>query len=117
MSTLRPSLLPGVLQVTSFNEHHGLSGLAFFEFGHVFARSSAADNIISGYRERDHLLILATGPVDEVTWNSKTRNADFYDAKGSVDLITEVPGYLYYSSVVGTVAYGYTDEFNAWRVA
>src|SRR5690625_5505414 len=29
MSTRRRSLLPGVLQVTSFNDHHGLSGLAF----------------------------------------------------------------------------------------
>lgn len=111
MSTLRPSLLPGVLQVTSFNEHHGLSGLAFFEFGHVFARSSAADNIISGYRERDHLLILATGPVDEVTWNSKPRNADFYDAKGIVDLIAEVLGISDVTYEVGTENIGISDSY------
>ena len=92
MSTLRPSLLPGVLQVTSFNQHHGLSGLAFFEFGHVFSRSNADDNVIRGYRERDHLLILTTGPYDEASWNNKPRHADIFDAKGIVDLMAEVLG-------------------------
>ncbi len=90
MAALRPSLLPGVLQVMGFNQNHGQSGLTFFEFGHVFARGESPRNVLPAYRERDHLLIAATGAYVADGWSTDEREADIFDIRGVVELLLEV---------------------------
>ena len=89
MAALRPSLLPGVLQVISHNQNHGQKRLSFFEFGHVFLRGDSESNVLPGYRERDHLLVVTAGTVVPNRWLSDERQADIFDLKGVAELLAE----------------------------
>lgn len=85
MAALRPSLLPGLLQVMQHNNNHGQDRLAFFEFGHVFAATTNRDTIIPGYDERHHLLIGCAGEAEAASWKGAARPFDFFDVKGIVE--------------------------------
>ena len=83
MAALRPSLLPGALQVLAHNMNHGRDGMAMFEFGHVFDRAEG-DSPIPGYREDEHLLLIMAGKEGLAGWDSPARDVDFFDLKGAV---------------------------------
>jgi phenylalanyl-tRNA synthetase beta chain len=85
MAALRPSLLPGMLQVMSFNRNHGQSTLRFFEFGHVFNKTAREGTIIPGYGEREALIISASGPAETLRWDAPIRQTDFFDLKGVIE--------------------------------
>lgn len=92
MAALRPSLLPGALQVAAHNLNHGQPGVATFEFGHVFDRSDRADDLIPGFREQEHLLLLRVGADGKDAWSGAAHQADIYDLKGAVNEILETLG-------------------------
>lgn len=86
MAALRPTLLPGMLEVMQFNRNHGRDALRFAEFGHIFRRSGeAVDALVPGYAEQESLLIGASGPAEEPGWDASTRLVDFFDLKGLVE--------------------------------
>lgn len=88
MATLRPTLLPGVLEVMQHNRNHGQEALRFFEFGHVFHRSAPdADTIVPGFLERETLLVALSGPQAPIHWDAAPREADFFDLKGVVQTV------------------------------
>jgi len=85
MATLRPSLLPGALEVMQHNRNHGQEALRFFEFGHVFHRSGPdAEPIVPGFFEQETMLIALSGPQAPTHWDRDPREADFFDLKGTV---------------------------------
>jgi phenylalanyl-tRNA synthetase beta chain len=85
MATLRPTLIPGVLEVMQHNTNHGQEALRFFEFGHVFHRSGPnADTIVPGFQERETVLIALSGPAAPTHWDRPARAVDFFDLKGAV---------------------------------
>ena len=84
MTTLRPSLLPGLLQAMAFNQNHGQEVLRFYEFGHVFHRSSREDVPVRGYAEHEAFIMALSGPDTLVGWDRQPRTADFFDLKGDV---------------------------------
>ena len=63
-TTMRPSLLPGLLGVAARNIRMGTSSLRFFETGTVFARTPDGKAI-----EKDALALLLSGPVSPAAWN------------------------------------------------
>src|SRR5690606_17656163 len=85
MTTLRPSLLPGLLSVIEHNQNHGQDVLRFYEFGHVFHRSTAQQGDVPGYAEHEALLIALSGPKATVAWDQKRQEADIFDLKGTVE--------------------------------
>ncbi|PSQ98509.1 MAG: phenylalanine--tRNA ligase subunit beta [Bacteroidetes bacterium QS_9_68_14] len=86
MAALRPRLLPGALAALRFNRNRGQAGLRFFEFGHVFRQTDRpGPTVIPGYAEREALLLALSGPPQPEGWDTDTREADFYDAKGLVE--------------------------------
>lgn len=89
MASLRPSLLPGLLQVMGFNQNHGRRTLRFFEFGHVYRRTDRRDTLVSGYVEYESLLIGMSGLLDEASWDKKERTCDFFDLKGAVERVLQ----------------------------
>lgn len=89
MSVLRPSLLPGALQVLSHNMNHGQQGVRVFEFGTVFDRRAVPDAPVAGFRERTHLLVAASGVIERAHWDRKARIADLFDVKGTVEGLLE----------------------------
>ncbi len=96
MTTLRPSLLPGMLQVMAFNQNHGQETLRFYEFGHVFHRTNRDPGsgpgqavLVRGYAEHDTFIMAASGPEAPVGWDQKPRPVDFFDLKGHVEALLE----------------------------
>ena len=89
MAAMRPSLLPGALQVMSFNRKHGRRLLRFFEIGHVYHRTDRGDTIVSGYAEHESLLIAMSGPAQTGGWDVEERLVDLFDLKGVVAALFE----------------------------
>ena len=87
MTTLRPTLLPGLLKVMQFNTHHGQAPLRFYEFGHVFHRTSEEASYIDGYAEYETLILGMSGPANPQSWDGQDREVDFYDLKGDVETL------------------------------
>lgn len=85
MSAMRPSLLPGLLGVASYNQARGAQALRLMEFGHVYNHSSDSTDIVEGYHEHTSLILGITGSVEVKSWNADERLADFYDLKGVVE--------------------------------
>ena len=79
---LRPSLLPGLLQVVAHNRRHGLPAVAVFEIGARFATTSG---------ERRAVGLAVTGPVTD-HWSAPSRVADLFDLKGTVEHLGRVFG-------------------------
>ncbi|MBA3816101.1 MAG: phenylalanine--tRNA ligase subunit beta [Parachlamydiaceae bacterium] len=78
-STLRISLLPGLLQVIKYNWDHQNHNIAGFEIGRVhfkegehFKEQSVAGIILSGMQRAAH-------------WDAKPDESDFFDLKGIVE--------------------------------
>lgn len=90
MAALRPSLLPGALQVAAHNLNHGQPGVRTFEFGMVFDR--AEGSFIPGFREHEHLLVLATGLQGSNTWNAAPSPADIFEVKGLLSGVARALG-------------------------
>ena len=90
MAALRPSLLPGALQVIAFNRNHGQRSLRFFEFGHVFRRTDDQDRnetIVENYAEYESFLLTLSGQATATGWNTSARAFDLFDAKGAVEML------------------------------
>lgn len=78
-SILRPSLLPGLLQVVKYNIDHGMANIAGFEVGRAhfkekdrYIEPTVAGVILSGKRAPYH-------------WHPKPEDFDFYDLKGIIE--------------------------------
>jgi phenylalanyl-tRNA synthetase beta chain len=83
-STLRPSLLPGLLDALTYNRRRGRADIEFYEVGATFSPSG----------ERSCVGWLMTG--DRVRhWSGPERHADFYDSMGVADLVADVAGFEY----------------------
>lgn len=83
-SILRPSLLPGLMQLTEHHFNHHQKDLCFFEIGHVYWQKN------SGYEEKIHLAILLTGHRENSHWNSShILSYDFFYLKGILDSLME----------------------------
>src|SRR5262249_23375030 len=75
--TLRPSLLPGLVDVVAQNRRHGRRAGAVFEFGSRFASAG----------ETRGLGIAWTGGASASHWSAPVREVDFFDASGVVERV------------------------------
>ncbi len=90
MATLRPSLLPGMLNVMQHNTHHGQQTLRFYEFGHVFHLSEHEATFIENYSEYEVLFFGVSGPIRPQSWDGSIPLADFFDIKGDVEKLLSI---------------------------
>ncbi len=77
LDTMRPSILPNLLNAYNRNKARGTANVALFEVGGTFFGNTDADqiNCISGVRG---------GRMNERHWLVQTRNVDVFDAKADV---------------------------------
>jgi phenylalanyl-tRNA synthetase beta chain len=75
---LRPSLLPGLLEAVAHNRRHGRRDVGLFEIGSRFTAAGG---------ERRGVAIAWTGAADAEHWSGGSRDADFFDVKGAVELL------------------------------
>ena len=77
---LRPTLLPGILQVVNHNVNHNQHDLGLFEIGRVFEHRDGKD------LERLQAAIALTGRLHPERYGQEKRvAADFFDLKGLVE--------------------------------
>jgi phenylalanyl-tRNA synthetase beta chain len=76
--TLRPSLLPGLVDAVAHNRRHGRQDVGLFEIG---ARFTSAGGETRGVG------IAWTGSRDGDHWSGGRREVDFFDLKGAVERI------------------------------
>jgi len=87
MAFLRPSLLPGVLEVVQRNVHRNRDSFRLFEIGRVFQSASKGELL-----ESLHLAGAITGNFWPSHWLNKTRPVNFYDLKGFVEELLQQLG-------------------------
>jgi phenylalanyl-tRNA synthetase beta chain len=73
---LRPSLLPGLIDVVAHNRRHGRRDVAVFEIG---ARFTTVDG------ERRGVAVAWTGAARAEHWSKSGRDVDFFDVKGLIE--------------------------------
>jgi phenylalanyl-tRNA synthetase beta chain len=81
VNVIRPSLLPGLVDVGRRNLRHGRGSLGFFELGRVY-------QFREGEPHEDFCLAAATlGPMTGASWTAAPPTADFFTLKGALDAI------------------------------
>jgi len=86
LTTLRPSLIPGLLTTAELNIRQGAQRLRFFEAGRVFLKLPNGQT-----REEDRLAILLSGPVAPGSWHGREPQAsDVFDLRGIVESLPGV---------------------------
>ena len=80
MSTMRTSLLPGLLQNLMYNLQRQHESIRLFESGKVFTtnKKNSEKEVIAG---------ISYGPTVQEQWSIESNPIDFYDVKGDLDLI------------------------------
>lgn len=77
--TLRPSLLPGVVDALAHNRRHGRDDVGLFEIGRRF----------SSRGETRAVAIAWTGSAPPPHWSTPPRAVDFFDVKGIVEQLCD----------------------------
>ena len=84
-TTLRPSIVPGLLASAALNIRQGADRLRLFEIGRVFLKMP--NGMV---REEERLAILLSGPVSPSSWHARVpKAADIFDLRG---LVENLPG-------------------------
>jgi phenylalanyl-tRNA synthetase beta chain len=79
--TLRPSLIPGLVDAVAHNRRHGRRDVGLFEIGTRFSQRGETRGVALAW----------TGAAD-THWNGGVRAVDFFDVKGVVERLAEVVG-------------------------
>ena len=73
--TLRPSLLPGLVDAVAYNRRHGRRDVRLFEIGTRFAPEGETRGVAVAW----------TGAGGNDHWTGGTREVDFFDVKGAAE--------------------------------
>ncbi len=82
MGTMRPSLVPGLIQSVVRNLGKGQKQVKIFEFGTVFMRSKQGER-----EEKTVLAALATGTYENSVWKQTGKSYDYFDLRGVLDSV------------------------------
>lgn len=79
-TTLRPSIVPGLVATAALNIRQGTHRLRFFELGRVFLKLPNGSS-----REEERLAILLSGPVSPSSWHGREpQAADVHELMGAI---------------------------------
>ena len=79
--SMRPTLIPGLLDSLRHNLNHGRKDVLLFEIGRIFSSGETGELP----RERDALALIASGGVTEQERAQAMRQVDFQDLKGALE--------------------------------
>jgi phenylalanyl-tRNA synthetase beta chain len=82
VSSMRLSLLPGLLETVAFNRSYGTRDGALFEVGRTYHRHGES------VQERGRLAIVMFGSIG-THWGDAKRAVDFFDVKGVIEQVGE----------------------------
>ncbi|MEE2961047.1 MAG: phenylalanine--tRNA ligase subunit beta [Myxococcota bacterium] len=92
-STMRTTLLPGILDSISRNQRRGQGDLKFFEIGRVFCERDARDDEDERDKylphEEESFAMVLCGTRDAGAWYSRGENVDLGDLIGALETLFE----------------------------
>lgn len=80
--TLRPSLVPGLVEAVAHNRRHGRRDVRLFELGTRFAAAGESRGVAFAW----------TGNAGDDHWSGGGRDVDFFDLKGLAEQVAAVLG-------------------------
>jgi phenylalanyl-tRNA synthetase beta chain len=87
-TTLRPSLIPGMIGTAALNIRQGLHRLRFFEIGRVFLMNPNGTS-----REEERLALLVSGPLETSSWHAnESAAADLFALRGIIESLPGISG-------------------------
>lgn len=89
LSSMRPSLLPGLLAATRRNANRGNADVAMFELGQAYRGTSAGDQFVSASGVRTATAHAAGAGRH---WSGHAANVDLFDAKADAASVLEALG-------------------------
>ncbi|WIM05663.1 MAG: phenylalanine--tRNA ligase subunit beta [Candidatus Nitricoxidivorans perseverans] len=95
---MRSTLIGGLVGVLAANRKRQLDRVRVFEVGRVFTRD-AGGQPVAGFRQPLRVGALWAGPALPEQWGTPTRNADFFDAKGDLEVLLGVSQRLTFAKV------------------
>lgn len=99
MSHLRTSLLPGALQTISNNLKVREHNLSLFEIGHTFENIGKGEiKSFEDISEKEMLLMIMTGKINEDEWYSKSIDVSVFNLKGTVEELLHKLGILLFTN-------------------
>jgi phenylalanyl-tRNA synthetase beta chain len=85
MSVMRPSMIPPVLKVISFNLRQGNDNLKLFETGKVFIpQNNIVNSFVADIDEREEAVIALVGNDAPRQWSRNEREYGYFDIKGDI---------------------------------
>ncbi len=81
-SIVRPSIIPSLLEVVTYNINVGRKDFRVFEIGKEFRKNKSEQSFIEGIEEKEVLAFAICGFSRPLQWGEPIRNVDFYDIKG-----------------------------------
>ena len=87
LDVLRPSMLETGLETISYNNNRKNNNLQLFEFGKTYHSKQTGT-----YREEEQLSLYITGANHEDSWREKSRQQDFFRAKGLASAVFALCG-------------------------
>jgi phenylalanyl-tRNA synthetase beta chain len=82
--TMRTSLIPGLLKTAALNLSKGQKPLKLFEVGSVYFADSNENRT-----EKAVLSAILLGPYELTPWKPRWKEYDFYDLKGTLEMLAE----------------------------
>ena len=80
--TMRPTILPGLVDAVAHNRRHGRRDVGLFEIGACFTQAEGETRAVG--------LAWTGAPAEH--WSAAPREVDFYDATGAVEALCEALG-------------------------
>ncbi len=87
LDVLRPSMLETGLETIAYNNNRKNNNLQLFEFGKTYHSKQTGT-----YREEEQLSLYITGANHEDSWREKSRQQDFFRAKGLASAVFALCG-------------------------
>ena len=91
-SIMRTTLIPSLLENVRWNINHQVADVKLFELSHAFSPEQP-DELP---HEHEMIAGVLSGSMSAGLWNDKTREVDFFDVKGIVELLLEEFGITEY---------------------
>jgi phenylalanyl-tRNA synthetase beta chain len=83
---LRQTLLLGGLEAVAFNHNRKNPALKFYEFGNCyFYKNELQKSLVRDYSEEQHLALFISGKKNQINWNEKESQSDFFYLKTYVE--------------------------------
>ncbi len=100
MSTMRTSLIPGLLEAAARNQSFGNNDLHLFEIGHVFSEDSEP-KLVAHVNEEERVVLLQSGYIEPGYWQGEPGKAGLFHLKGEVSDLLDTSGldswrFIYY---------------------